>query len=89
MKTETIGSITGNLASGLSNRRPNVRSVVFAALGLWFGLVFFLASQGAFVASAGSPPLPSPGTKVDSAPTRMWIVSTRATDRSQYPANRV
>jgi hypothetical protein len=58
MKTETIGSITGNLASGLSNRRPNVRSVVFAALGLWFGLVFFLAAQGAFVASAGSPPLP-------------------------------
>src|ERR1700745_2934609 len=58
MKTETIGSITGNLASDLSNRRPNVRSVVFAALGLWFGLVFFLASQGAFLASAGSPPLP-------------------------------
>jgi hypothetical protein len=58
MKTETIESITGNLASDLSNRRPNVRSVVFAALGLWFGLVFFLAAQGAFVGSAGSPPLP-------------------------------
>ena len=58
MKTETSGSITGNLASGLSNRRANVRSVVFVALGLWFGLVFFLASQGAFVASVGSPPLP-------------------------------
>ena len=58
MKTETIESISRNVASDLSNRPPNVRSVVFVALGLWFGLVFFLASQGAFVASAGAPPLP-------------------------------
>src|SRR5438874_11641676 len=58
MKTETMGSITGNLASELSNGRPNVRSVVLVALAVWFGLVFFLASQGAFVGSVGSPPLP-------------------------------
>jgi hypothetical protein len=58
MKTETIGSITGNVAPELHNGRPSVRSVVFVALALWFGLVLFLASQGAFVASAGSPPLP-------------------------------
>jgi hypothetical protein len=58
MKTETMGTITGNVASELSNGRPNVRSVVFAALAVWFGLVFFLASQGAFVGSVGSPPLP-------------------------------
>jgi hypothetical protein len=58
MKTETMGSITGNVPSELSHERPNVRSAVFVALAVWFGLVFFLASQGAFVGSAGSPPLP-------------------------------
>ena len=58
MKTETIGTITGDVASELSNGRPNVRSVVFVALAVWFGLVFFLASQGAFVGSVGSPPPP-------------------------------
>ena len=57
-KTQTMGSITGNLPSELNNRRPSVKSVVVAALVLWFGLVFFLASEGAFVASPGSPPLP-------------------------------
>src|ERR1700745_1288850 len=58
MKTETMGTITGDAASELGNGRPNVRSGVFVALAVWFGLVFFLASQGAFVASVGSPPLP-------------------------------
>jgi len=58
MKTETMGNITGNVASELSNGRPNLRSVVFLALAVWFGFVFFLASQGAFVARVGSPPLP-------------------------------
>src|SRR5215471_12385965 len=58
MKTETMGSITGNVASELNNGRPNVRSVVFVVLAIWFGLVFFLASQGAFVTGAGSPPWP-------------------------------
>src|SRR5438132_14014836 len=58
MKTETMGTITGDVASELSNGRPNVRSVVFVALAVWFGLVFFLASPGAFVGSVGSPPLP-------------------------------
>jgi hypothetical protein len=58
MKTETVGSITGNVASELNRGRPSLRSVVFVALALWLGLVSFLASQGAFVADAGSPPLP-------------------------------
>src|SRR5437764_14903682 len=58
MKTETIGTITGDVASELSNGRPNVRSVVFVVLAVWFGLAFFVASQGAFVGSVGSPPLP-------------------------------
>jgi hypothetical protein len=56
MQTETMGNITGDVASDLSNRRSNVRSVVLVALAVWFALVFFLASQGAFVASADSPP---------------------------------
>ena len=58
MKTETMGSITGNVASELNNGRSNVRSVVFVVPAIWFGLVFFVASQGAFVTGAGSPPLP-------------------------------
>src|SRR6266436_6542510 len=58
IKTETIHNITGSLASELNNARPSVRSVVIAALALWFGLVFFLGAQGAFVTNPGSPPLP-------------------------------
>ena len=58
IKTETMGSITENVASNLSSGRPNVRSIVVVALALWLGLVFFLGAQGAFVTSAGSPPLP-------------------------------
>jgi hypothetical protein len=58
MKIETMGSITENVASELNNGHSSVRSVVFAALALWLGLVSFLGSQGAFVGSAGSPPLP-------------------------------
>ena len=58
IKTETIHNITRSLASELNNGRPSVRSVVIAALALWFGLVFFLGAQGAFVTHPGSPPLP-------------------------------
>ena len=58
MKSETMGSITGNVASELNIGRSSVRSVVFVALALWFGIVFLLASQRAFVGSANSPPLP-------------------------------
>jgi hypothetical protein len=57
METETMGSITGNVASELNNGHPSARSVVFVTLALWLGLVSFLASQGAFVGSANSPPL--------------------------------
>jgi hypothetical protein len=59
MKTETMGSITGNVVtSELNVGRSSVRSVVFGALALWFGVVVLLASQRAFVGSEGSPPLP-------------------------------
>jgi hypothetical protein len=58
MKTETMDSITGSVASQVNNSRPSVRSVVVVALALWFGLVSFLGAQGAFVNKPGSPPLP-------------------------------
>ena len=58
MKTETIGIIGGNVASELNHGRSSVKSVVFIALALWFGLVFFLGANGAFVNREGSPPLP-------------------------------
>jgi hypothetical protein len=58
MKTETMGSLSGDVASELSSKRPNARSVVLVALAVWFGLVFFLGAQGAFIAGAGSPPVP-------------------------------
>jgi hypothetical protein len=57
IKNETMGIITGNVASELGNPRSNVKSLVFVALALWLGLVSFLASQGGFVAKPGSPPL--------------------------------
>lgn len=52
---ESMGSIDQSLASGLHS---SMKPVVSVALALWLGLVFFLATQGAFVGSAGSPPLP-------------------------------
>ena len=58
MKTETMGSVTGNVASELNNGRPSVRSLVFGALAVWLGLVSFLAYQGAFATRPGLPPLP-------------------------------
>jgi hypothetical protein len=57
MKNETMGITTENVDSELNNGNSRVRSVVFTALALWLGLVFFLGAQGAFVGSAGSPPL--------------------------------
>jgi hypothetical protein len=58
MKNETMGSTPENVASELNNGRSSLKSFVFVALALWLGLVSFLGSQGAFVASADSPPLP-------------------------------
>src|SRR5689334_23015204 len=58
MKIETMETITGNTASELGHRHPNVRSAVFVALAVWFGLVLFLASRGSFVAGVASPPMP-------------------------------
>jgi hypothetical protein len=58
MKSETVGSITENVASELDRGHSSVRSAVFVTLALWLGLVSFLATQGAFNGRADSPPLP-------------------------------
>jgi hypothetical protein len=57
-KNETMGSITENVASELNNGRSSMKSVVFAALALWLGVVSFLGYRGAFATGADSPPLP-------------------------------
>ncbi len=56
-KNETMGSIPENVDTELNNGHSSLRTVVFAALALWLGLVTFLGSQGAFVGRADSPPL--------------------------------
>ena len=57
-KNETMGSIPENVGTELNNGHSSLRTVVFAALALWLGLVSYLGSQGAFVGRADSPPLP-------------------------------
>lgn len=57
-KNETIGGITETVAAEFNNGNSSVKTVIIAALAVWLGLITFLGSQGAFVASAGSPPLP-------------------------------
>lgn len=58
MTNEIAGNLNENEASELNDRRPSVRSIVSVALALWFGLVFLLGAEGAFIGRAGSPPLP-------------------------------
>lgn len=58
VKNETEGLITKGVASELNNGDSSVRSVVFGALALWLGLIWFLGGQGAFVGRGDSPPLP-------------------------------
>jgi len=58
MKNETMGIIPENMASELDNGPSGVRSVIFATLALWLGLVIYLGYHGAFVGGADSPPLP-------------------------------
>jgi hypothetical protein len=58
IKNETVESLKENVASELNESHSSMRSVVAVAMALWLGLVTFLGSQGAFVGSADSPPLP-------------------------------
>src|SRR5262249_47108046 len=58
MTNESMGNISQNVASELSDGNSKVSSLVSVALALWLGLVFLLGAQGAFGASPGSPPLP-------------------------------
>ncbi len=57
MKNETVGSVPENIASEVNNGHSSMRSFVFAALALWLGLISFLGYRGAFIGSAGSPPV--------------------------------
>lgn len=57
MKTGSLGVINANVGADLHRNDSGVRSVVSVALALWFGVVFLLGVQGAFVGSPGSPPL--------------------------------
>lgn len=57
LTTENMGSIDESVTSEFKNNPLGVRPIVSAALALWLGLVFVLGAQGAFVGSAGSPPL--------------------------------
>ena len=55
---ENMGSINERVTSEIKNNALSMRSIISVALALWLGLVFVLGAQGAFVGSAGSPPLP-------------------------------
>ncbi|HEX4349070.1 MAG TPA: hypothetical protein VH251_01720, partial [Verrucomicrobiae bacterium] len=57
MKNETMGDIPENVSSEFNSGPASMRSVVFAVLAVWLGLISFLGYQGAFVGRAGSPPL--------------------------------
>jgi hypothetical protein len=58
MKTEITGSLQEIETAKSGDQHSGVRRVLAAAMALWLGLIFVLAAQGAFVGSAGSPPLP-------------------------------
>ena len=58
MKTESMENLKQIEASESCGKHSGVGRVVAVALALWFGLVFLLGTQGAFVGSADSPPLP-------------------------------
>ena len=56
-KNESIGNIEDNVVPELKDNHTRWKPVVSMALALWFGLVFLLGAQGAFVGTADSPPL--------------------------------
>lgn len=58
MKSESLGSLGEIEASESGKKYPGMGKVVALVMALWFGLVFFLGTQGAFVGGADSPPLP-------------------------------
>lgn len=57
MINESAGSISEKVTSELKDNQVNVRSAVAVAMALWLGVVVVLGSRGAFIGSAGSPPL--------------------------------
>jgi hypothetical protein len=55
-KNENTEGSQGKVAKPGGNP-SGVRSIVFVALAVWLGLVFFLGAKGAFAAGGDSPPL--------------------------------
>jgi hypothetical protein len=53
---KSMENINANVV--LNDEHSSMKSFVFVILALWLGLVVLLGSQGAFIGSAGSPPLP-------------------------------
>jgi hypothetical protein len=57
MKTEITGSLQEIETAKSGDQHSGVRRVLAVAMALWLGLIFILGARGAFVGSAGSPPL--------------------------------
>jgi len=57
MTNETMGSINQNLTSERKHNDWNMSSLVSIAMAVWLGIVLVLGLRGAFLGSAGSPPL--------------------------------
>lgn len=58
MKDVTTVKVTDCETAAANQTCSGVKYLVFTVLALWFGLVVFLASQGAFVGREEAPPLP-------------------------------
>ena len=57
MKTEITGSLQEIETSRSDDPHSGMKRILAMAMALWLGLIFVLGAQGAFVGSAGSPPL--------------------------------
>ena len=57
MTNESMERMSENLAAEYKLKNTSVKSIVSGVLALWFGLIFFLGREGAFVGRPGSPPL--------------------------------
>ena len=56
-KNESIGNLEDHIVPELKDNHTRWKPVVSMALTLWFGFILLLGAQGAFVGTAGSPPL--------------------------------
>ena len=56
-KTARMESFNETVTAESTEKHSQVKLTVVVAMALWFGLVFLLGAQGAFVGSAGTPPV--------------------------------